>query len=147
MTLLVNNAATDLVLTGIGVQPYSARGLTQTLEAIQQAAQLKRTVNGLLRDLSLAQFKKYSSSITGNDQLPPVCDGIWPGKEVTVDCVVEMSSRIGQPKERTMVPDSEYEQGGFLIWRPRLFMRVTSVSWDRAEYDRVSNWTMTLEEI
>lgn len=146
MTLFVNNAGTDLVLSGIGVQPYSARGLTQTMGYIAQAVVPQRTVNGKLKSLVLDQFKKYTTTISGDDVLPPVCEGVWPGKIVTVDCVVELSGLIGAPRERTEVPDSGYEQGGFYIYRPRLIMMVMAVDWDRKEYERGSAWNITLEE-
>jgi hypothetical protein len=55
---------TLLVLTGIGIPDYSARGLTQTLEPIEAALSQRRTVNGGLKDLSFAQFRKYKSSIS-----------------------------------------------------------------------------------
>ena len=47
-----------LTLSGVGVPPYSARGLTQSLEPIDGAAQLRRTVNGALADLSYEPFRK-----------------------------------------------------------------------------------------
>jgi len=38
------------------VPPYSARGLTQTLTPIAAAANMRRTINGELLDLSAGQF-------------------------------------------------------------------------------------------
>ena len=55
---------TTLVLSGIGVPPYCARGLTQTLAPIEAAGSQRRTVNGTLVDLSLTQFRKYRSTIS-----------------------------------------------------------------------------------
>jgi hypothetical protein len=81
---------TLLTLSGIGIPEYSARGLTQTLEPIDAAHQTRRTVNGELDDLSYAQFRKYKSTISGNDQEPPAVDGVWPGRVVTVECVTEL---------------------------------------------------------
>ena len=45
---------TELVISGIDIAPYSARGLTQTLEPIRQSQQLRRTVNGVLIDIGVA---------------------------------------------------------------------------------------------
>ena len=81
---------TMLVLSGIGVPSYSARGLTQTLQPIEAAGSQRRTVNGTLVDLSQAQFRKYRSTIRCNDQQAPALDGIWPGQVVTVSCVAEL---------------------------------------------------------
>lgn len=142
-----NNAFTDLKLTGVGVQPYSARGLTQTLSPITQAAQLRRTVNGILRDIAMAQFQKYQTVITGNDQEPPVSDGVWPGRAVEVECLATLSCVIGATKERPAVAGSAYDSGGFTIYRPVLQMRVVSFDQSKDEYGHVTQWTMTLEEI
>jgi hypothetical protein len=71
---------TLLVLSGIGVPDYSARGLRHTLEPIEASASLRRTVNGALVDLSFAQFRKYKSTISCQDQEPPAVDGVWPDR-------------------------------------------------------------------
>ena len=62
--------------------PYSARGLTQTLEPIEASVQLRRTVNGALADLSYEPFRKYKSTISCQDQEPPAVDGrvAWAGR-------------------------------------------------------------------
>ena len=143
----VINAFTDLVLDGVGVQPYSARGLSQTLTPIQQAAPPKRTVNGKLKDIGLAQFKKYASTISCTDQAPPVFDGAWPGLQVTVDCVVPFSRVTAAAPERPIVPDSEYEDGGFTLYRPRLIMRIMTFDVQKDEYGAAISWNMTLEEV
>ena len=79
-----------LVLSGIGVPSYSARGLTQTLQPIEAAGSQRRTVNGTLVDLSQAQFRKYRSTIRCSDQQAPALDDVWPGKVVTVSCIAEL---------------------------------------------------------
>ena len=79
-----------LTLGGIGVPAYSARGLTQSLEPIDAAVQLRRTVNGALADLSYEPFRKYKSTISCQDQEPPAVDGVWPGQLVEVGCVAEL---------------------------------------------------------
>jgi hypothetical protein len=73
------------LIDGIGIPDYSARGLTQTLEPIEAAISLRRTINGGLKDLSFAQFRKYKSTISCHDQEPPAVDGVWPGHVVTID--------------------------------------------------------------
>src|SRR5436309_12059154 len=97
------NDNTLLALTGIGIPDYSARGLTQTLEPIEAAASLRRTVNGGLKDLSFAQFRKYRSTISCRDQEPPAVDGVWPGQVVTIDCIAELSYPTGGSSARPVV--------------------------------------------
>ena len=80
----------DLVIAGIGLPAASIRGVTQALEPIGAAAQLMRTVNGALVDVSAAAFRNYASTIRCSDQVPPALDGIWPGALVTIDCAVEL---------------------------------------------------------
>ena len=145
----VNNAYTILALSGIGVQPYSARGLTQTLDPIAQAAQVKRTVNGTLIDISLdTAFQKYKSTITATDQLPPAVDGVWPGKTITVDCISELCyvTEGGAP-QRTIVPGSSRVEGNFTFYRPRLTMIVLDMSISTDEYGSQVSWSMPLEEV
>jgi hypothetical protein len=136
---------TVLTLTGIGVPPYSARGLTQTLEPIEQAASLQRTINGVLHDLSLSAFRKYKSTITGSDQRPPACDGVWPGKLVEVDCIAELAYSEGGTPERDAVGGSSVEDG-FVYYRPHLTMMVTGFQLSKDEWGAIIGWTMDLEE-
>jgi hypothetical protein len=139
---------TLLVINGIALPAGSARGLTQTLEPISQASQLRRTVNGVLEDLSLAQFRKYKSRITGRDQRPPALDGIWPGKQVVVDCIKELWFVTGSGgPARTVVPGSEHSEGIFTFYRPRLTMRLMPFSQEREEWEAGEAWSIELEEI
>ena len=140
--------STLLRLTGIGVPPYAARGLKQTLYPIGQAAQLRRTVNGSLKDLSLAGFRKYGSEISGEDVAPPAFDGAWPGMELTVDCIHELCFETNSAgAQRTVVPGSAKVEGDFTFYRPRLVMRVTDFSGNADEWGAIYQWTMTLEEV
>ena len=134
----------DLVIAGIGLPPASIRGVTQTLEPITAAAQLMRTVNGTLVDVSTAAFRKYASTIRCSDQEPPALDSVWPGALVTVDCVVELVHAEGASPARPVV--SNRTEGGFVFYQPRLTMRVLTFDLDRDEWGAVVAWTMTLEE-
>lgn len=139
------NAFTNLVISGPGIQPYSARGLTQTLSPINAASSQRRTINGNLKDLSRAQFRKYASTISCQDQTAPAFAGVWPGMQVTVDCVAELSfpTATGMP-ERTVV-DSRVD-GDFTFYRPRLVMRVTDFNESQDEYGAQVSWSLQLEE-
>ena len=138
---------TLLVLSGIGVPDYSARGLSQTLEPIEASASLRRTINGTLKDLSFAQFRKYKSTISCQDQEPPAVDGVWPGHVVTVDCVAELSYPAGGSPARAVVAGSARTEGAFVFYRPQLEMLVTSFSVNRDEYGAAVQWQMDLEEV
>lgn len=145
---------TLLVLSGHGVAPYSARGLTQTLDPIGAAAATRRSINGELKDLSQPQFRKYASTISGNDQLSPALDGVWPGATVTVDCVAELAYKTsgGSPSRPLAdVPSSEAAptrtEGDFTYYRPRLVMKVVGYSVQEDEYGRAVQWSLQLEEV
>jgi len=137
---------TILTLTGVGVPLYSARGLTQTLEPLDQATSLQRTINGELIDLSRAEFRKYKSTISGSDQRPPSCDGLWPGRQIVVDCIEELAYPDGGVPQRPLVDGSSFSEAGFTYYRPRLTMVVTAFQLSRDEYSAQVAWSMTLEE-
>jgi len=140
-------ALTILDLSGIGVSPYSARGLTQTLDPISASSQLRRTVNGDLKDLSAPQFRKYLSAVSCSDQNAPALDGVWPGLELTVDCAATLSYKTGGAPQRTVVPGSSREEGEYTIYNPRLLMRVVSYTEQEDEWGAVISWTLNLEEV
>jgi len=139
---------TLLVLSGIGVAPYSARGLEQTLQPIDAAAQLRRTINGALRNLSETQLRKYTTTISGSDQLSPAVNGIWPGKTVTVDCIAELCypTASGSP-DRSVVSGSSRVEGAMTYYRPQLSMMVTEWQLREDEYGRQVSWSLQLEEV
>lgn len=137
---------TVLSLLGLGVPPYSARGLTQTLEPIDQAANVQRTINGELIDLSSAAFRKFKSTISGTDQRPPSCDGLWPGRQIVVDCIEDLAYPEGGTPQRPVVEGSSFAEAGFTYYRPRLTMVVTDFQLSRDEYGAQVGWSMSLEE-
>ncbi|TBE54475.1 hypothetical protein U8P68_10920 [Rhizobium ruizarguesonis] len=139
---------TVLVLTGIGVAPYSARGLEQSLQPIDGAGQLRRTVNGTLVDLSETQLRKFTSTITGTDQLSPVVNGVWPGRTVTVDCIAELCyPTSGGSPDRPVVSGSSRVEGAMTYYRPQLSMMVADWQIKRDEYGAQVSWTLELEEV
>ena len=143
------NAFTVLRMIGVGVPPYSARGLRQTIAPIDQSSSLRRTVNGSLKDISFSGFRKYKTTISGTDQRPPNFDGSWPGKIVTIDCIAELSYTPdeGQSRQRPAVPGSEHTEGAHTVYRPRLECRIINFQQDHDEYDAAIGWTLDAEEI
>lgn len=138
---------TLLAITGMGLPPWSSRGCEQTLEPIDQSKQIKRTINGVAHDLSLPQFRKYRSSVTCNDINSPAFDANWPGKELTVDCIPELSYlTAGGAPAKTVVAGSSRTDGDYTFYRPQLIMRM--LSWDirRDEWGHETGWQIELEE-
>ena len=80
-------AYTLLAIDGIDFSQYAVRGITMTLEPIDQAAALARDCRGMLADISLAQFRQYKVSISCTDHEAPQLTGIWPGQDVTIVCI------------------------------------------------------------
>lgn len=145
---LTPNSFTVLRMVGVGVPPYSCRGAKQTLNPIDQAANLRRDVNGNLQDISFAGFRKYKSTISGTDQRPPNFDGKWPGLTVVVDCIAELSyTTAGGAPQRPVVPDSSVVEGFHTTYRPRLTMKIMGLSIDTDEYDAQVSWSLDLEEV
>ena len=139
---------TILAITGIGFAPYSARGLTQTLEPIEQSKQSRRTINGELKDTAVTQFRKYRSRISCTDANTPAFDKEWPGKTLSIDCVCELSYLTsGGSPGRTVVTDSSRIDGTYTFYRPQLSMKITSWDISTDEYGAVTGWNMELEEV
>lgn len=138
---------TLLVISGDGMPPFSVRGVTQTLEPIEAAANLRRTVNGGLVDLSPSQFKKYKTTIEGTDTDSPAFDGIEVGDTLTIDCVAELCFKTGGSAQRTVVGDSLRTANGFSFYRPRLTVLVTGKSQQTDEAGAVASWALEAEEV
>src|SRR5580765_8205135 len=114
--------STDSTLLQVDVMAlsaYAARGMTQTLDHIDIAADLRRTVNGDMRNFGDPVFQKYKTTVSGKDQRPPSIDGIWPGQEMALACVAELSfiTASGTP-QRYAVPGSLYTEGDLSFYRP-----------------------------
>lgn len=143
---------TVLSFSGIGVPPYSARGLTQSLAPIDESKNMRRAINGSLKDLSATQFRKYKSSIASGssmtDHQPPAVSGVWPGHVIVVDCISELCYlTAGGSPERPVVAGSSYEDGDFTFYRPQITFRVVNYSVGKDEYTAENSWSMDLEEV
>ena len=149
MTESLNTSDNTLLkISGVGMSPYAARGLTQTLNPIDQSKDVRRTINGELIDFSVEQFRKYASVISGSDQMPPGVAGIWPGHAIQVECIAELYYvTTSGSAERPLVVGSERTEGSYTYYRPVLSMRVVDFNQSFDEWNAQVSWSLTLEEI
>lgn len=143
-TVVANGTLLDL---GLDFAPYAVRGLTQTLDTIDQSSQVQRGINGEPIDFSAPQFRKYKSTVTCTDQLTPLPDDIWPGQEITVKCVAELMFDPSAGPQRTAVSGSERVEGGRSFYRPQLDMVIISITTSTDEYGAAVGWSIELEEV
>lgn len=143
MTLPAEN--TLLILDGIGVPLYSARGLSESFSLISQANQLERSCNGSLIDFAPDWGKKYALTISCTDQeiLPP--DSLKPGDTVTVSCVSEFHC-LAADTPASFVSGSDRIEGAFKFYRPVLNMTVIDFTMQTDEYSGAVSWSLKLEE-
>jgi hypothetical protein len=137
---------TLLILSGIGIPLYSARGLKQTLTPVPAAQQVRRTINMEAVDLSLPVAKKYDTTISASDVAPPAFDNIWPGMQVTINCVAELQYPVGGTPSRTVVSGSSVTLGSFVKYRPQLVMIITGLSTGIDEWKAGREWQLTATE-
>lgn len=143
--------STLLTISGQGLAPYSARGLTQTLAPIDQQSNTKRTVNGVLKDISFDNFKKYTTNISCNDLEAPALDGVWSGMIITVDCSAELAyltadESVSHPT-RPAVDGSTRVEGDYTYFRPILTMMITGWTGSHVEWGGNVSWSLTAEEV
>lgn len=142
------NENTILVISGDDLPPAAVRGIRQTIEPINGASNLARSVNGELINLGASQFKKYKTTITCSDMAPPAFDNVWPGDTLTIGCVNEFCYlTAGGTPQRTPVSGSSYVDGDYTFYRPELTVIVTSKSEEMEEYTADVPWTLEAEEV
>jgi hypothetical protein len=141
---------TLLVITGIGIPDWAARGLNEVRTLIDQAFIGERTTNGKLVNTAAPQFQLYRLEISCTDVRAPAFDGIFPGALVTVSCVGELSYPVGGSPQRSVVSGSSRTENGFVFYRPQLSMMVVgpqSPMVGTAEWAGDVNWRLILEEL
>lgn len=152
--MAIDDTGTELVITPSGgtaagdtpvLAPFSARGLTQSLERLPGIQ--RRTINGELIDLTPSWNRKYKSTITCTDTTIPALDGAYIGQTVTVDCTHRLTYPTGGSPEKTVVSGSEEIEGAFVSYRPQLEMIVTDIrsSFDEAPHEYA--WQCDLAEV
>lgn len=138
---------TLLVISGEGMPPYAVRGVTETLEPIAAAANIRRTVNGDPVSLSAPQFAKYRWAITCSDVQSPAFDAVWLGDVVTVDCISDLGYKTsGGSPARAVVSGSSWTQGAHTYYRPQMTFMITGKSQETDEYGAVVSWSLEGEE-
>jgi hypothetical protein len=147
--LLPANADTLLSISSMGTMLYQARGLTQSLQVIQDSVHMERTINGTLIDVSAPQFRKYITHISASDVDAPPLDNVWPGMTVTIYCACSLAYATGNPGSpaRAEVSGSSWVQGAYTFYRPVLVCLVRSVTQHFDEWKAVNGWTLEAEEI
>jgi hypothetical protein len=133
------------------VNPYSARGLRGSLQAIEAArgnSLLARTVNGTLIDISAPQMRKYRLEVTGSDQAPPALDGLWVGMTVSVYSHVELAYLTsGAGPAHLAAPGSARVEGAYTYYRPAFTMMIVDWHIEREEWEQTVPWSLVLEEV
>jgi hypothetical protein len=138
--------------TGLMVTPYSARGLTQTLEQIGDASNIERDVNGMLHDISPPWMKQYTSTITCKDNNTPIMNRAWRGLICEVHCAAELNYETPDVADRPMVSGSlrsETYPDGSTVWfyRPVLIMMVMDIKRNFGEWSAEQQWRIDLQEV
>lgn len=158
-----------------GLPPLSARGCTQTLTPLPLGHQ-QRTINGELVHWGDTGVK-YQSHIQCQDQTVLATDGLFPGTDITVECIQPLWQRFeGAPSDNSIRLDREPVQGSvvamtaerepldikleddmiklphmaepiFVCYRPKLRMRVCHYELFTNEWGLSSGWKLDLEEI
>jgi hypothetical protein len=141
------DTGTMLVMDGVGIPLYSARGLTIALKPIQASKNLRRTVDGELRNTSYAQFRKYAISISSKDQQPPALDGVFPGDPVVLWLPKYFSYPVGGSPARQVVCGSENnDDPGFVRYLPILYCLIVDWSDNLDEWTADQPWQIDFEE-
>lgn len=141
---------TKLRLNPIGIPPYSARGITEEF-TLDGEAQLARTVNNVLIDLSAEEAEKFKLTITCTDQQMPALAGVRRGMELVVDSATEFTYMTGGSPARPIADTTDdpatRTEGAVTFYRPRLTMRVADYRLNNDEAGAVCGWTLDLIEI
>ena len=163
---------TTLKLGDIYFPVGSARGISQSLEMVSNG-DMRRTVNGNLRDLTRTQNRKFESSINASDTESPAVQNLWRGQELVVECIQPFRQSVSPASAtatliRTHVPSTVFGRKAdnsivavtsvvaFLAtfpepvimveFRPILTMLISDISVDKDEYGAIEGWSVDLEE-
>jgi hypothetical protein len=138
--------------TAFQLPQWSARGLTQTLDPIDDSGvgtTIRRTINGKLIDLTNPIFQLYKTTITCTDIRTPCLDGAWRGQIVRIDCALELGffttgGVAARPIVGNVLPRNE---GAWSWYRPSLTMMITSITQGYEEWPALYQWKLEAEEV
>jgi hypothetical protein len=92
-------------------------------------------------------MRKYNSTISCTDQNAPPFSGLWPGDDVVVECVAELSYLTsGGSPERSVVTGTSRVVGAFTLYRPIIEFLVVDFEQTFEEYAAQYQWQLTLTE-
>lgn len=139
-----------LTISGVGINPFSVRGIEQSYAPIDERSQNVRTINGMLIDVGDDAFNKLVTTIACEDMQSPLFDGIYPGKEVVIECVADLGydTATGQSATRPIVTGSQRQQGSSTIWlyKPILTCLIDEIETDAELWGKVYAWTLVASE-
>lgn len=141
-------ADTVLVISGQGMPPFAIRGIKEKLDPIDQAKNMRRTVNGVMKNVAAAQFRgKYRIHLNCTDMDSPAFDALKVGDEVTISCITELCYlTAGGSPAKTVVSGSSRVDGAYTWYRPEIPMTITGKSQDTGEWEATAGWTLDAEE-
>src|SRR5262245_20535875 len=121
MPLVHSPPYTLISIDAIDFSDFAVRGITLTLEPIDQSKNTARDCLGNLIDISLAQFRQMKVSITCTDNDAPELAGIWPGQDITITCLPRMNGTSDTPlvivAKVTSWNTSRNEWGAEIAWQ------------------------------
>jgi len=139
---------TLLRLTGLGIPPYSARGIVETLTPIDQQGFFARSItSGTLLNLGLSDLQKYRIRLEAEDIRPPAFEAMWRGTELEVELTTVLAVEGSAAPSKPYVEGSVEEADGFTRYRPKLDVMVVDFSLQNDEWEALRRWSLTLEEI
>src|SRR5262249_14853622 len=97
MPLTISPPYTLLAIDGIDFGDYAVRGITMTLTPIDQEKAFARDCLGILRDISVPQFRCFKTTITCTDNDAPELTNIYIGAVVTITCIPGISGSYDSP--------------------------------------------------
>ena len=121
-------------------------GVSCELSAIREAANLRRTVSGGLRNIGDPVFRKYEISISASGLKLPSIEGLWEGDLVTIEAPV-MLRESGTVPSRPAVEGSIRVVDGYVEYRPVFAAMVTGKSQTEQHDKAEASWSIQAEEI
>lgn len=126
----------------------SALFVQTTLEYIDSASRLRRTVNGRLVSTADAAFRKFRITLAGSDRILPAIAGIAPDAPAILHCPLVIRER-GSVPSRPAIPESILVATNleWVEYRPIFECLVLPPSMSETEWESSASWSLVLEEV